>query len=273
MNKVIFLDIDGTLIGSEGILTEKTKEALRRAKANGHILMLCTGRPRCQVKGEFREENLFDGMVASAGAYVEFKGEEIYRNIIEPEALKTLMLTLREAKIPSLYMNKDFMYATAWDWEAIKVFYESHAPGCTAFMEANIDKENRLEDMDQLPQIEKMIFEEAPCTFETVQALVGDAYELVPSSFHKAEGCSGELACTGITKAHGMEFVLKHLGVAREDVIAFGDSYNDVEMLDFAGVGVAMGNAPSDIKQNADMVTEHVDADGLYYGFLKLELI
>lgn len=91
MRKIIFLDIDGTLISFNGSLSEKTREALKRAKEAGHTLMLCTGRTRCQIQEELLSEGLFDGMVAAAGAYIEYEGKEIYRKTIEPKLLERLV--------------------------------------------------------------------------------------------------------------------------------------------------------------------------------------
>lgn len=77
----------------------------------------------------------------------------------------------------------------------------------------------------------------------------------------------------GITKASGIEVMLRHLGMDRKDSIAFGDSYNDLEMLEFAAVGVAMGNAPEAVKKAANLVTDEVTEEGIYNGFLELNLI
>ena len=66
---------------------------------------------------------------------------------------------------------------------------------------------------------------------------------------------------------------MKHYNVDREDTIAFGDAGNDLEMLQFAGIGVAMGNGTQDAKQAADYITKDVKEDGLYHGFAKFGLI
>ena len=72
----------------------------------------------------------------------------------------------------------------------------------------------------------------------------------------------------------GIQKVLEHYGIRREEIIAFGDGENDMDMLQFAGIGVAMGNAGPEVKEAADYVTEHIDEDGLekalrHYGLLE----
>jgi hydroxymethylpyrimidine pyrophosphatase-like HAD family hydrolase len=71
----------------------------------------------------------------------------------------------------------------------------------------------------------------------------------------------------GVHKALGMDVLLAHLGIERTDTIAIGDSYNDLEMLAHAGVGVAMGNAPEEVRDAADESTGSVDEDGVRQAF------
>ena len=84
---------------------------------------------------------------------------------------------------------------------------------------------------------------------------------------------SGEMTKMGVNKATGMQRLMDELKIGREDTIAFGDGPNDVEMLQFAGTGVAMGNAIPAVKQYADMVTDKIDEDGLYHAFERLHLL
>ena len=72
-----------------------------------------------------------------------------------------------------------------------------------------------------------------------------------------------DILAYGVSKAHGLEILSEHLGISRENIIAAGDNYNDIEMLEYAGLGVAMGNAPDIVKDKADMITDSNDNDGL----------
>lgn len=273
MRKIIFLDIDGTLVSFDGVLSEKTKEALGRAKEAGHILMLCTGRTRCQVKEELLEDGFFDGMVTASGAYMEYKKQGIYRKTMEPELLLRLVKDLRQAQIPLTMMEKGGLYTWAGDLEATKVAINKQMPGMGDKIDEMMGGVAILGEEEALPVIEKITYEGSPCSFKEVKELIGPSFDLVPSSFHQEAARGGEITIAGVTKASGMEVMLRHLGMDRRNTIAFGDSYNDLEMLGFAAIGVAMGNAPEEVKQAADMVTDAVDEDGLYNGFLELGLI
>ena len=75
------------------------------------------------------------------------------------------------------------------------------------------------------------------------------------------------------SKAVGIESVLKHFGIGREECIAFGDGGNDIEMLEYCGIGVAMGNADDKVKSHADYVTTSVDEEGIEQAFKALHII
>ena len=94
-----------------------------------------------------------------------------------------------------------------------------------------------------------------------------------PSSFNKPDPYSGEITQSAITKAAGIKTVMEHLHVPREETAAFGDGHNDIEMLQFAGIGVAMGTAPDAVKAAADLVTDSLESDGLYHAMQKLHLV
>lgn len=75
------------------------------------------------------------------------------------------------------------------------------------------------------------------------------------------------------SKAVGIESILRHLGVGREECICFGDGANDIEMLEYCGIGVAMGNAPEEVRSHADYVTTSVDDEGIEQALLALSII
>ncbi len=273
MSKVIFLDIDGTLMDFGGGLTERTKEALLLAKAAGHILILCTGRTRCQISEELAKMP-FSGIVAAAGAYIEYEGRELYHITVEEEKLSGLVSVFREKKVPLMLMGKDTLYGTAEDLEKIrKAILEAWENISAADPLDEIGRIEVLEEGKPLPLVEKTLFEASPVSLEEIKGLAGSYFDLVPSSFQREGSYRGELTVHGVTKASGIERVLSYTGKSREDTIAFGDSYNDLEMLSYVQVGVAMGNAPEAVKEAADMVTDDVKEDGLYNGFLKLGLL
>ena len=98
-------------------------------------------------------------------------------------------------------------------------------------------------------------------------------YDVVSMSMPGTDGSCGEIGIAGLNKATAMEIYLNYVGVAREDSVAVGDGPNDFQMMDYAGVSVAMGNAVDEVKQRANLVTADINEDGIYKAFTKLGLI
>ena len=102
---------------------------------------------------------------------------------------------------------------------------------------------------------------------------LGDIFTIEAASFRKDRGDCGEICCKGINKSYGMEKYLEYVGLTRKDAIAFGDGPNDLDMLSFAGIGVAMGNARDTVKANADFITRDVEQDGIAYALKELGIL
>ena len=120
---------------------------------------------------------------------------------------------------------------------------------------------------------EKIIYQAAPFNVEKVHVDLEPYFDAVAISLDGMDEYAGEIGINGINKSTGMEIYLNHVGIKREDSIALGDGPNDLQMMEYAGIGVAMGNAREDVKQRADMVTDAIGEDGLYHAFERLGLI
>ena len=109
--KIIFLDVDGTLVDFHGDLPESAREAVLQAKANGHRLVVCTGRLKAQIYPQVLAMG-FDGIIASAGAYVECDGREIYRHVVDSEHLRRITDYFEAADIAYCYQTADGVIVT-----------------------------------------------------------------------------------------------------------------------------------------------------------------
>ena len=121
--------------------------------------------------------------------------------------------------------------------------------------------------------MESIIYCNCPYTVEEFGKLLDEKLEVTPSSFKDPDPYSGEITLKRVNKATGIQKVLDELGGKQEDTIGFGDGANDIDMLRFAGVGVAMGNAQDCALEAADMITDDIREDGLYNAMIKLGLI
>lgn len=270
--KVIFLDIDGTLTDFNGKIPESAKKALVLAKQAGHRLVVCTGRSRYQISEEICSLP-FDGMIGGAGAFVIADQKELFHHYIKPEPRKRLISYLEE---------NNFFYTIQTDVGTLinsrckkqldKVYQE--IMGLNKKQRADLEGTLMVrEDLVNYERSEKVVYQMAPFTVAQVQKDLAPDFSVTDMSFKQTEQNSGEIGIAGINKATGMQAYLSYIGQTKVDAIAFGDSANDMEMIDFAGYGVAMGNAIDPLKERADFVAEAVDSDGIYKAFLKLGLI
>lgn len=270
-NKVIFLDIDGTLVGFDGTVPKSTIEALNKAKENGHQIVICSGRSRFQIYPNLLQLG-FDGIVGGAGVFVDYHGKEIYHVYIEEENRKWITEYLENYRfVFSMQAEQGIVVNARCKRELVEI-YKMYG------MEE--DRLNRLlgnlevrEDVWNNHKGEKIIYYKAPFPLNQVRKDIAPNFEVVASSFETPDDFSGEISIAGINKATGMKHYLEASGFTQEDTVAIGDGPNDLEMMNFAKISVAMGNAQQSVKDAADLVTSHINEDGIYRAFEQIGLI
>ncbi len=271
MGKIIFFDIDGTLVGFKSAVLASTKEALQAAKRNGHKILLCTGRSKNQIYPWLLEEG-FDGIIAAAGAYVECDGKVIYHKIMEKAAIQKAVRYLREQKTPYGFQSAAGTIVHKDQQEAMH----------QVFVDMGVDLEKIVRIFAGLsaetgegfyPKVEKMMYYNCPVPVSEVQKVFAPEMDVTVTSFEEPDEYSGEVTTAGVNKATGMQKAVEYFGLMQEDTIAFGDGPNDMEMLQYANIGVAMGNAVNELKKHAYMVTDHIENAGVAHAMLKLGLI
>lgn len=269
--KVVFLDIDGTMVDAEGKIRTSTKEAIRQAKANGHKMVICSGRSRFQIYDELLELG-FSGIVGAAGAFVIADGEEIYHAYIDEEHRKSSYEYLEQHGVLFCYQADDGIVLNQRCQKGMVDHYRSLAMD-ERRLQRLIGNMHVTEEPFYNERSEKIIYYRAPFPVERVKRDLEPYFDTVAMSLDGMDEYSGEIGINGINKSTGMEIYLHHVGIQREDSIALGDGPNDLEMMEYAGIGVAMGNAREDVKRRADMVTDPIGEDGLYHAFVKLGLV
>ncbi len=276
MSKLIFFDIDGTLINFDGSLPDSTIKALKEAQSNGHKIFLCTGRSKCQI--EERLLNLgFDGIVGASGAYVEYHGKVVNAKYMDTDELQRLIDYFDDNGMVYMIQCSDKIVSTADSFVSMRKVFDDVLKDSPK----NIDKifEHQLEDdnisnhLDRYENAEKACYYLSKVPFNEVEDSLSDSFEVTEMSFKSISNDSGEISQKNITKAYGMQKLIDYLDSSVEDTVAFGDGPNDFEMLEFAKVGVAMGNASQKLKDTADMITTKITEDGIYNGMLELGLI
>lgn len=270
MQKALFFDIDGTLVNFQGHMPDSARKALQEAQQNGHKIVLCSGRSRMQIY-PFLLEMGFDGIVAATGAYAECAGRVIYRHFMSKEEVCAITALLDEAGACYSAQAGDFMITSASHRD--RQIARFRTLGDSEMIDQIWSRVRITENMNQEPGIEKFVYYESKMPVSEIRERLSEICDVTESSFESEVSDSGEITSRGINKAHGMQKYLECAGIARENTIAFGDGPNDFDMLEYAAVGVAMGNASAALKEQADMVTAGIDDDGLAVAMKKTGLI
>ncbi|MCK3935258.1 Cof-type HAD-IIB family hydrolase [Streptococcus suis] len=279
MRKIIFLDVDGTLVDYQNRIPESAIRAIRQARENGHLVYVCTGRSRAEMQPELWEIGL-DGMIGGNGSYVEHQGQVIMHQLLSEEDSRAIVDWLHERGLEFYLESNNGLFASEnfreRARETLRIY--SMNKGKTAEEVADQEVEDVIHGLIFDGQLYRNDLNKVSFVLDSYQDHL-DSKQAFPQLVANTWGGRGESALFGdlgvkdIDKAHAISVLLDHLGASQADTIAFGDAKIDISMLDYCAVGVAMGNGGAEILAMADMITDDVEEDGLYNAFEKLGLL
>lgn len=272
--KLIFLDIDGTLTEpGSNVPPESALKAIRAAQEKGHKVFLCSGRNYGMLKPLLKYG--FDGIVASAGGYVMAGDEVIYDQPMPEKDLQTALDTLHRNGVFCTIEAKENTYGD----ENLGDFLSS-AGGNNSEIErwrrALSESLNirSMKEYDGAPVYKVVIMcQKAEQLDEARRALEAD-YEFCIQEVAAHGNCqNGELINRAFDKGRGIRRIAEKMNVPIEDTIGFGDSMNDLAMIETVGTSVCMANGAKALQEISDLVVPSVSEDGLYEGFRQLGLL
>ncbi|HEM2750060.1 TPA: HAD family hydrolase [Streptococcus suis] len=279
MRKIIFLDVDGTLVDYHNRIPESAIRAIRQARENGHLVYVCTGRSRAEMQPELWEIGL-DGMIGGNGSYVEHQGQVIMHQLLSEEDSRAIVDWLHERGLEFYLESNNGLFASEnfreRARETLRIY--SMNKGKTAEEVATQEVEDVIHGMIFDGQLYRNDLNKVSFVLDSYKDHL-DSKQAFPQLVANTWGGRGESALFGdlgvkdIDKAHAISVLLDHLGASQADTIAFGDAKIDISMLDYCAIGVAMGNGGAEILAMADMITDDVEEDGLYNAFEKLGLL
>ncbi|WP_102262915.1 HAD family hydrolase [Mesobacillus jeotgali] len=257
--KILFLDIDGTILTPDNTIEDSTKNAISEMKKKNIEVVLATGRPIHEIK-ELGEELNISSFIGYNGALGIYEDETIFA---EPMPVKDVKYILNVAKKHNhklvLYTNKK-NYLTDLDSDLVKTFLQQFH-----LRQNDIFSEDVIEGILGMTIITTGNNGEAHYEF-------ADGIHLSQVNVEGMHHCY-DVIRDKVNKGVGIQFLLTKLGIKRENSIAFGDGMNDKEMLSFAGEGFAMGNAHPDLFQHAKNRTTDVTDSGIFNGLKSLGLL
>ena len=271
--KLVFLDIDGTLTSpGSNVPPPGALEAIRQARAAGHAVVLCSGRNLDMLRPLLRFG--FDGAVASGGGYVFLGDQVLYDCPMSSEQRDLALKLFREAGVLRTIEAKDASYCD----EGMGEFLERVSGGNSELLRWRKALEEDLgirpmKEYDGRPLYKIVFMCEKPEQLEpAIRALEKDFYFLVQDL--QGAGClNGELINRRFDKGSGVRCMAEALGIPLEDTIGFGDSMNDLEMVQTVGFSVCMANGSPKLQKLSDMVCPPVEEEGLAWAFCKLGLV
>ena len=269
---ILFLDIDGTIRDFDGTVPESAVSAIRQARKNGHEVCLCSGRPLHQIEQGILDIG-FDGIVATSGGYVSYHNRLLsHRTLPTSDLLDLTEYLMRRGCVFEIQTFHE-SYVLRDEFNSYR-FFGAYAQ---KKMNAKTDDEKHtpaiVETAQDIPDAEKVnYFGDAVSPEDITRAFAG-TFRVVPLCIPAIELYGGEISPAGVSKALGIQDILNESGCRREDTAAVGDSENDLEMLDFAGTAIVMGNGNDAAKAHADYVTASLRDDGLAKAFRHYHLI
>lgn len=256
MYKMIFFDVDGTLLTSNHDISESTSRSLDELRHNKVIVAIASGRTPFNI-GRILEATGIQTYIIYNGGLVMNNGEVLNRTLLEQDKVRAFMnMALKNQD--SLILDEEQSFSVHGnDVERIRT---SFLPGW------ELRCESSDYDTASVFQIELFCSDKDVLNYQKAFPNLAfypwmskrNAFNVIPKN---------------LSKVNGIKTLLQFYDIDKSESMAFGDGENDVEMLAFVGMGVAMGNASQHVKAQADFVTRHVNDDGIRIGLKKLQMI
>ncbi len=262
MRKVLFFDVDGTLVdGKTHTVADSTIEALKKAQEKGHLLFVNTGRAKSFIPDSLKEIP-FDGYVYSCGAHIEFHGETLMEKYVGPADVNYIRELMLDCNIQGTFEGPEYCYF----YEG-KPLYDNLRDFMTMY---DRDYHNdRKSIYDRNMQVNKLTTFYTECSDpDTFRMALEGKYQLI-------ENGNGfiEILPLPYTKATAIEYLMDYLHVKKEECFVFGDSPNDIEMMGTTGTSICMGNGYDSVKAISDYVTTNINDGGIYHAMEHYHLI
>lgn len=270
MIKLIAIDLDGTLLTNDKIISERNQEILKKAKAQGVKVVLCTGRPLNSVVGHLETLGLTDEgdyAVTFNGGLIQRNdtGEILAKEVMTYEDAQTLYELTYPLGLPLDVVHGSTVMTVQPEPEENQSLYHTLNPLLT-YVDTN------LVELKEKSGFNKMV-----CTLEP--AIIEEKMPLIPASYHERYNIvrSGEFIFEflpkKVSKAYGLKMLGELLTIKPEEMMALGDEENDLAMIEYVGLGVAMANGSQQIKEAAQYVTLTNEEDGVAHAVEKFVLV
>lgn len=256
--KLLVLDLDGTLTNAKKETTPRNREALIRVQEQGVRLVLASGRPTYGIAPLADELRMgeFGGTILAynGGEIIDWQTREVlYHQTLPDDVIPYLYACAQRNSLPILTYNNEYIVTESPD----DLYVEKEAFLNKMAIQPTTDFLGTI----SLP-LPKCLIVGNPTPLMEVESELS-LHLQGQISVYRSEPYFLELVPLGIDKAHSLAVLLTKLNIRREEMVAVGDGYNDLSMIQFAGLGIAMANAQEPVKRVADYVTLSNEEDGV----------
>ncbi len=256
----VFFDIDGTLVDREQQIPDSTREAIRLLHQNGHMAFISSGRTKVMI----RDENLlslgFDGILCGCGTHIIYDGKDLVLHEIASDLMERAVELFYEYDLPAIIEGKDYLFM-----DADMIGVDEYGRYLLKVM-ADVTQPIRNNHENWCGNKYSLLIQDR--NFEPVVKKLEAEFEFI-----NHDSVAMEVVPKGYSKATGLETVCSLLQIPRKEVFAIGDGNNDIDMLEFAQVGIVMGNGKEMAKAHGDYITSDIHEDGIWNALKKYSLI
>ena len=263
--KAVFIDVDGTLIKSDHSISIATFDVIQKLVTNEILVVLVSARPLSGIESIAKDIGLLNNPIASLnGAYISDKGDIILNSIIELGIVRDLNEQLQPYGSTIIYYQQNEWFSQSQNFDT--------------------DFEQKITSIPVLIQPFQLTLQcwqknhtgPNKILVITAEAATNDIQESLTKKFGKhlniytSKPTYLEIMNKEASKVNAVKLLLERFNIRKEEIIAIGDNFNDKEMIEYAGLGIAMGNAPEEIKVIADYVTDTNNEDGVAKALLRI---
>lgn len=255
MYKLIVIDLDNTLLNNEHQISPRNKEVIKKMQAKGIEVLIATGRMYVSAEPYIKELALNNEAIVYNGAMVkEIKSGQVkYHKPIKKEIARQI---IRDVKNEGLHINL---------YQNDKLYVDQDNEYKKRYEEVSGIKALQVDDLAELDfddPTKLLIIEDNPVKHSYYQKYLRERYgkqiDVTESKHYFIE-----LGAKGVNKGKTLQQISREKQIDQKEILAIGDSYNDIEMIMYAGTGIAMDNAPQAVKEKADLIAPHYEEDGV----------
>ena len=289
MYKLIAIDLDGTMLNSYGVVTENTKNAIKKTIQKGINVIIASGRPIDSIKTIANEIGSKNYFIAGNGAliYDIQKDENIYENYLNKEKVLEIIKMCEENSISyNVYTDKTIL-AKVLKYNVLYYYKENLKKSEDKQTHINIVENmyDYISKMNEEKFLKITICDENKSVFQSIikklneienievldvshmsRKVIQQGTEEIPIEYYYTE-----ISSKNVDKWYAIEYLISKLNIKREEVIAIGDNINDKKMIEEAGLGIAMGQSSPLIKEIADDITSSNEEDGVAKALDKIQ--